>query len=70
MRPDALQSLSPYHSMHMKNIQIRGRTHSVPQFQGKVVLDPEIDSKLDSAILNWIGSLPWRTHLLLSPAPS
>jgi hypothetical protein len=40
MRLVALERLSPYLSMHMKNVQIRGRTHHVHQFEGKVVLDP------------------------------
>jgi hypothetical protein len=39
------------------------------QFKGKVVLDPEIDSKSDSAISIWIGSPPWHSHILDSPAP-
>jgi hypothetical protein len=47
-----------------------GRTCPVHQFESKVVLDPEIDSKSDSTILIWIGSPPWRVHLLGSPAPS
>jgi hypothetical protein len=52
----ALESLSLYLSIHMKNVQIEGRTHPVRQFEGRVVLDPEIDLKSDSAILNWIES--------------
>jgi hypothetical protein len=36
----------------MKNVQIGGRTRHVRQFEGKVVIDPEIDSKSDSAIPN------------------
>jgi hypothetical protein len=58
MRLIALESLSLYITMHMKNIQIRGSTHPMCQFENKVVLDPEINSKSDFAILNWIGSLP------------
>jgi hypothetical protein len=34
----------------MKNIQIGYRTCSVYQFESKMILDPEIDSKSDSAI--------------------
>jgi hypothetical protein len=41
----------------------------VHQFEVNVVLDSEIDSKLDSAIPNWIGSPPWHAHLLGSPTP-
>jgi hypothetical protein len=54
----------------MKNIKIRGCTRPVRQFEGKVGQDSELDSKSDSAILNWIGSLPWRAYLLGCPAPS
>jgi hypothetical protein len=56
--------------MHMKNDQIRGHTRHVRQFEANVVLDFKLDSKSDSAILNWIGSPPWRAHLHGSPAPS
>jgi hypothetical protein len=44
--------------MYMKNVQIRGHTYHVHQFEGKFIMDSEIDSKLDSSILNWIASLP------------
>jgi hypothetical protein len=56
--------------MHMKNIQNRGRMCHVCQFEGKMVLDPNIDLKSDSTILIWIESPPWRVHILGSPAPS
>jgi hypothetical protein len=69
MRLVTLERLSPYIHMHMKNVQIRGRMCHVHQFEGKVVLDPEIDSKSDYAILNWIRSPPWRAHLLGSLPP-
>jgi hypothetical protein len=36
----------------MKNIQIRCRTHHVHQFESKMVMDSEIDSKSNSAIPN------------------
>jgi hypothetical protein len=52
----ALESISPYIFMHMKNVQIGGRTCPLRQFEGKVVFDPEIDLKLDSANLIWIIS--------------
>jgi hypothetical protein len=55
----ALESSFPYLSMHMKNVQIGYGTHLVHQFKDKVILDPEIDSKSDSIILNWIGSPTW-----------
>jgi hypothetical protein len=38
------------------------------QFEYKVVLNSELD--LNSAILNWIGSLPSRARVLGSLAPS
>jgi hypothetical protein len=41
-----------YLSMYMKNVQIRCHTCLVHQFEGKMVLDPEIDSKSDYAIPN------------------
>jgi collagenase-like PrtC family protease len=45
MRLVALEILSPYLSMNMKNVKIRGRMCPMYQFEGKVVLDSEIDSK-------------------------
>jgi hypothetical protein len=36
----------------MWNVQIRGCTCPVRQFEGKVVLDSELDSKANSGILN------------------
>jgi hypothetical protein len=36
----------------------------------QVVLDSMLDSKIDSTILNWIGSPPWSAHLRDSLAPS
>jgi hypothetical protein len=42
----------------MKNVQIEGCMRPMRQFEGKVILDPEIDSKLDSTIPIWIGSPP------------
>jgi hypothetical protein len=56
--------------MHMKNIQISGCMHPLRQFEGKVVMDPESDSKSDSAIPIWIGSPRWRAHLIGSPTLS
>jgi hypothetical protein len=44
----ALEMLSPYLSMNMYIIQIEGRTRPVSQFESKVVLDSELDSKSDS----------------------
>jgi hypothetical protein len=70
MRPVVLKNLSPYLSMHMKNIRIGGCTRPVRQFEGMVILDPEIDSMSDSAILIWIGYPPWHAYLLVSTAPS
>jgi hypothetical protein len=70
MRLVALETLSPYLFMHMKNIQIVGPTCHVHQFEAKVVRYSELDSKSDSAILNWIGSPPWRAKLLGSPTAS
>jgi hypothetical protein len=64
-----LKSLSPYLFMHMKNVQIGCCTCLVRQFEGKVILDPEIDSKLDSAIPNWIGSPLLGVHLLALQHP-
>jgi hypothetical protein len=48
----ALESSFSYLSMYMKNVQIGYGTHLVHQFKDKVILDPEIDSKSDSIILN------------------
>jgi hypothetical protein len=42
MRLVALEILSPYLSMHMRNIEIRGCTHLVRQFEVKMVLDPRL----------------------------
>jgi hypothetical protein len=47
MEPLALESLSPYISMHMLITQIRGQTRPVSQFEGKVVLDSKFDLKSD-----------------------
>jgi hypothetical protein len=38
--------------MNVKNVQIGGRKCHVHQFEGKVVLDSELDSKSNYAILN------------------
>jgi hypothetical protein len=40
------------------NVQILFGMHHVHQFEAKVVLDDELDSKSNSRILNWIGSPP------------
>jgi hypothetical protein len=66
----ALESLSLYISMHMYITQIRGRTRPVRQFEGKVVLDSNLDSKSDSWIPNWLGHSPCCACFLGSPAPS
>jgi hypothetical protein len=34
-------------SMHMKNIQIRGRTYLVREFEDMVVLDSELETNKD-----------------------
>jgi hypothetical protein len=65
-----LELLSPCFSMHMYITQIRGRTRPVHQFECMVVLDSELDSKLDFVTLNWIGSPPCCVCSLGSPAPS
>jgi hypothetical protein len=65
MRLVVLDRLSPYLSMHMQNIQIRGGPGH--QFECKVVMDFELDSKSHSGILNWLGSPPYCAHLLGSP---
>jgi hypothetical protein len=70
MRLVVVEDLSPYISMHMKNDKINGCTYYVHQFEVKVILDLEIDSKLEYVILNWIGSPPWCVHLLVSSTPS
>jgi hypothetical protein len=44
--------------VHMYNIQIGVCIHPEHQFESKVVLDYELDSKSDSGISNWIGSPP------------
>jgi hypothetical protein len=53
-----LESISTLLYTHMKNIQIGGSTRLVCQFEGKVVIDSELNSKSDSGILNLIGSPP------------
>jgi hypothetical protein len=65
-----LERISPYLSMHMKNVQIGGCTLPVHQFEGKVVMYSELDSNSDFAILNWIGSPFCGAHHLGSLAPS
>jgi hypothetical protein len=50
--------------------QIGGRTCHVRQFEGKVVLDFELDSKSDSWIPNWLGLPPCCACFLGSLAPS
>jgi hypothetical protein len=40
--------LSPYLFMHMKNVQIIGRTHLVRQFEGTVVMDSELETNMRS----------------------
>jgi hypothetical protein len=47
-----LENVSSYLDMYMYNTQIVSHTHPVHQFEGKVVLDPKLDSKSDSEILN------------------
>jgi hypothetical protein len=42
MIPVALKSISPYLSMHMKNVQIEGSTRPVHEFECMVVLDSEL----------------------------
>jgi hypothetical protein len=66
----ALEISSTYLSMHMKITQIIGRTRPVCQFQGKVVLDSELDSKSDSWTLDWLGHPPCCAYFFGSPAPS
>jgi hypothetical protein len=53
-----LENLSPYLFMHMKNVQIESHTRPMHQFEGKVVLNLEVDLKSGSAISIWIGSPP------------
>jgi hypothetical protein len=48
----------------------RGWTRLVGQFEGKVVLDSELDSKLDSCSLNWLGPPHCCACFLGSPTPS
>jgi hypothetical protein len=47
-----------------------GRTRLVRQFEGKVVLDSELDSKSDLWTPNWIGPLSCCACFLGSLAPS
>jgi hypothetical protein len=70
MGPVALEILSPFLSMHMLVTQIGGRTHPIHQFEGKVVLDSELDSKSDCWTLNWLGPPPCCACFLTSLAPS
>jgi hypothetical protein len=34
-------------SMHMKNVQIRGRTCPVRQFEGTMILDSKLETKME-----------------------
>jgi hypothetical protein len=47
MRLVAFEILSPYLYMHVKNIQIGGCTRLVHQFEGKVLLDSELERNMD-----------------------
>jgi hypothetical protein len=42
--------------------------HLGHQFECNMFMDSKLDSKLNSGIPNWFGSLPCCAHLLDSPA--
>jgi hypothetical protein len=46
MRLVALKTLSPYLSMHMKNIKIRGHMCLVRQFEGNVILNSKLETNM------------------------
>jgi hypothetical protein len=48
MKLVVLERLSPYLSMHIKNIQIGGRTRPVHSFECKVVLYSELETNMES----------------------
>jgi hypothetical protein len=43
-----LESLSPWLSVHRKNVKIGGHMRLVGQFEGKVVLDPELETNMEN----------------------
>jgi hypothetical protein len=56
--------------MHMYITQTRGRMSLVHQFEGKVVLDSELDSKWDSWIPNWLRLPPCCACFFVSSEPT
>jgi hypothetical protein len=58
MIADDCKKLFPYLSAHMYNFKIIGCMCPRHQFECKVVLDSELDSKSDSGITNWVEPPP------------
>jgi hypothetical protein len=48
MKPVELERLSPYLFIHMKNVQIIGRTHPVFEFEDMVVMNSELKTNMES----------------------
>jgi hypothetical protein len=48
MKPVALERLSCYLSMHIKNVQIGGCMHPMLEFEDTIVLDSEWETNMGS----------------------
>jgi hypothetical protein len=67
MRLVELKRLSPYLSRHMKNVQIRGRTRPVPQFQVRLQFPIGLDLRLGVRIFLALQHPLDAPHLLCDP---